>query len=327
MTGSRILVTGATGFLGGAVREAAAIVGVDVVATDRQAAEGVAALDVCSPERLDAVFADAAENGGVDAVVHLAAAGFKDQGLVAGANTQTALAVHVNVEGFVHVVEAAARHGAKRVVWASSTTIYGPASDYVSAPVAEDAPLRPQSAYGVTKTACEHLGPILATRHGLAIVSARLPMVYGPGRWYGGSQQALVDLVESLKTGRPSRVEAWSGDTDWIHVADAATVLMALTLVDEPRSAYHAVGHRGSLADLAQALIQQAGGRSSTQLRTATEGAPDIPALDDSALRRDTGFTPNYPSAIHGASTYLGDSDPLDEAEQSKASFHDRRIP
>lgn len=327
MTGPRILVTGATGFLGVALRNAASAARVDVVATDRRAAEGVAAVDVCSPEQLDTVFMEAAEAGRVDAVVHLVAAGFKDQGLVAGANTQTALAVHVNVEGFVHVVEAAARHGAKRVVWASSTTIYGPAADYAAVPIPEDAPLRPQSAYGVTKTACEHLGPLLAPRHGIDVVSARLPMVYGPGRWYGGSQQALVDLVESLKTGRTANIEAWSGDTDWIHVADAAAVLMALTTVDEPRPAYHAVGHRGSFAGLAQALIQQAGVPASSELRIVPDGAPDIPALDDSALRRDTGFAPRYPSAAEGASTYLEGADQLGEADHHTATDHDRRLP
>lgn len=305
MNAPRLLATGATGFLGVALREAAAAAAVDVVATDRRADEGVTAVDVCSPEQLDAVFQDAAHDGGVDAVVHLAAAGFKDQGLVAGANTQTALSVHVNVEGFVHVVEAAARHGAKRVVWASSTTIYAPSSDYPEVPITEDAPLRPQSAYGVTKTACEHLGPILAARHGVDVVSARLPMVYGPGRWYGGSQQALVDLVDSLKTGVTADIEAWSGDTDWIHVADAAAVLMALAAVDHPRAAYHAIGHRGSFADLAQSLIRQAGAGASGQLRIVPGGAPDIPALDDSALRRDTGFEPHYSNATEGAATYL----------------------
>jgi nucleoside-diphosphate-sugar epimerase len=304
---NRVLVTGASGFLGVAVRRALQDAGIRPCAVDTRPAPGVAAVDVCRPEQLDAVLAGGgAGEGPVDAVVHLAAAGAGDRGLAAGADLDTARAVRTNVEGFVHVTEAAARHGAPRVVWSSSSTVYGPAAGYPGRPIDESAPLRPVTAYGATKAACEHLGPVLAARLGIDVVALRLPMVYGPGRWYGGSQAPLVELADALARGTAVSVPAWRGDADWIHVADAAAAVVALLRTAAPRPAYHVVGHRGSLADLARGLVAAAaerGGRA--VVRPVPDGAPDLPALDDTALRADTGWAPAFPDAACGAADYL----------------------
>jgi nucleoside-diphosphate-sugar epimerase len=298
MSPRRVLVTGASGFLGEAVRRSLEAAGAEPVPADARPAADVHTVDVCRPEQLDEVMA------GVDAVVHLAAMGVSDQGLVAGADADPARAVRVNVEGFVQVVQAAARHGVRRVVWSSSTTVYGPAAGYPHEPIDETAPLRPTTAYGATKAACEHLGPVLSGRLGIPVVSLRLPMVYGPDRWYGGSQKPLVELTEALRTGTPASVQVWSGDADWIHVADAAGALTDLALVDANGAAYHVVGHRGGLAELADALVAAAGNPPSVVVEAVPGGAPDIPAIDDAALRR-LGFTPRYPDAATGAASYL----------------------
>lgn len=301
---THVLVAGATGFLGVAVRACLEASGTQVTAIDVRNAPGIFHVDICATDQLDRILS----TGTVpDAIVHLAAAGKGEEGLVAGAEIDPAGAVRTNIGGFVQVAEAAARHGVGRVVWSSSTTVYGRASDY-SEPVGESAPLRPTTTYGATKAACEHLGPILARELGIEIVSLRLPMVYGPGRWYGGSQAPLVELANALQEGRTTEIEAWEGEADWVHVSDAATALLALLKLQNPHPAYHVLGHRGSFTQLARELVRAAHGVSTITIRTAKAGAPDLPSIDDSLLRQDTGWYPRFADAESGAADYLSQS-------------------
>jgi nucleoside-diphosphate-sugar epimerase len=298
---NHVLVTGASGFLGVAVRAGCVEVGIEVTGVDIRNAPGVLAADISDADQLDSVL-EASPT--IDAIVHLAAAGAGDLGLVAGAAANTAAAVHINVEGFVHIAEAAARHGIKRVLWSSSTTIYGPADEYGSS-IEESAALRPTTAYGATKAACEHLGPILAKTLGIEIVAVRLPMVYGPGRWYGGSQAPMVALAAALHEGSEIEVEAWGGEADWVHVWDAVTAIISLFDLPTLSPAYHVVGHRGSFAELAQELIHAAVDPSRVRVHVVPDGAPNIPAIDDSLLRKATGWKPRFSDAKSGAADYL----------------------
>lgn len=293
---TRVLVTGATGFLGRAVSDLLEAGGTSVVRADVRASGDVRAVDVTSSRDLDNALAEP-----TDSVIHLAAAGIGDSGLAAGAAADPAAAIRTNVEGFAHVVRAAAMHGVRRVVWSSSTTIYGSASGY-DEPVDESADLRPSTVYGATKAACEFLAPVLAAEHDIEVVSLRLPMVYGPGRWYGGSQQSLVALVRAIEAGLPYEIAAGTSDADWIHIGDAAAAFAALLDVPTPRHAYHVVGHRGSLADIAHALAAEA---TEVTVDEHPGGAPDLPQLTDDALRRATGWRPQFPDSISGAADYL----------------------
>lgn len=300
---SHLLITGAAGFLGAAIGAAFEDAGHRVTRTDHRAAEGIATLDICDSDAVNRVMD---ESPRIDAVIHLAAAGVGDRGLVAGAQADPARAVRTNVEGFTHLVQAAARHGVPRVLWSSSTTVYGPADSYRE-PIAETAPFAPETCYGATKAACEHLGPVLAEMLGIEVVSARLPMVYGQGRWYGGSQAPLVDLVNAATSGEPICIGAWTGDGDWIHVDDAASAFVALAAATLPLDpAYHLVGHRGSLAELAYAVVDAAGADPARAVIEQTgPGAPDLPAIDDTALRTVTGWGPRHASARAGAAAYV----------------------
>lgn len=298
---SHVLVTGATGFLGAPLRNHLVQTRFSVTAVDVRSAEGVEIVDIANPEELDLVLNDLPD---LDSVVHLVAAGEGTQGLVAGAAAKTAVAVRVNIEGFINLLEAAARYGARRVVWTSSTTVYGPASGYPHK-IDESASFGPTTAYGATKAACEYLGPIMAEKLGIEVVSLRLPMVYGPGRWYGGSQAPLVALAHALEYREEIDIEAWSGDADWLHVSDVVTAITTLLSLDAPRSAYHVVGHRGSFAELAQAMVRAAGNPTGVRVKVVEKGTPNIPAINDALLRHHAGWAPSFPDALSGARDFL----------------------
>ncbi len=175
---SRVLVTGAAGFIGSHLVEALEAGGHDVVAVDcltdyydpklkRDNVRGrdLLALDLATAELEPLLH-------GVDLVYHLAG----QPGVRASFGPDFVLYVGPNVVASERLFEAAGAQGV-RVVYASSSSVYGDAEAY---PTAEDVVPRPISPYGVTKLACEHLAHALGRAVGLDAVGLRYFTVYGP---------------------------------------------------------------------------------------------------------------------------------------------------
>ena len=169
----RVLVTGATGFIGSRLVDRLVEQGHEVVATSRSAErrawpEGVQArgMDITAPDSFGTAFE------GVDAVVHLAA-------LVTEWGPREEFFLH-GEEGTRHVVDAARAAGVPVFVHVSSIAVYGLAH---SGPVSEDFPRVPREdpiAYNAAKSAAE--GVIEAARaEGYPATIVRPANVYGPG--------------------------------------------------------------------------------------------------------------------------------------------------
>lgn len=184
----RVLVTGAAGFIGSTLVDRLLHEGREVVGLDsfdpfypesekRRNLEAALRCpgfrlqrgdirDVAAVERL---FAD----GCFDAVVHLAA--------LAGVRPsleRPALYADVNVHGTAVILEAAARHGVARLLFASSSSVYG---ERTGGPFQETDPVeRPLSPYAATKRAGELLAHAFHHAHGLSVSCARIFTAYGP---------------------------------------------------------------------------------------------------------------------------------------------------
>src|SRR5919108_6181404 len=164
----RFAVTGAAGFIGSHLAEALVAAGHDVVGIDSFTdyydpalkEENARALDV---RRLD-LAQDELDFAGFDGVFHLAG-----QPGVRSFGDVFPLYLRRNVEASRRVFEAAARD-AVRVVFASSSSVYGEAERY---PTPEDTPPRPLSPYGITKLTCEHLACAYGRSFGLDCVVLR----------------------------------------------------------------------------------------------------------------------------------------------------------
>lgn len=299
-----IAIIGGTGFIGQAVAQAVQRAG------DRPVLVGPETDGVPASRRVDAphVHGDIRDRSSLDAawahirpdgVVHLAAFGAGPRGLLAGAEDDPATAVAVNIGGFVNVVQSAAAHGLRRLVWSSSTTVYGPADSYGPDPVDEAAVLAPVSVYGATKAAAELLSVSLDAQSGCRSIGLRLPLVYGPGRWYGGSQAGLIAFVADVAAERPAQLSASDALVDWIYVEDAAdAVLGALGAVD-PGYAYNLVGHRASLAEVGLAIADHATAAATVEINTVA--GLSLPLADDRAARTQLGFAPRFDLATAAA--------------------------
>jgi nucleoside-diphosphate-sugar epimerase len=146
------------------------------------------------------------------------------------------------------VLEASVRsHRPSRVVYASSSSVYG---DQPPGASREDALPNPVSPYGVTKLAAEHLGRTYEKSFGLPVTALRFFTVYGPRQ---RPDMAFNRFIEALRRGRPIDVYGRGRQLrDFTFVGDIVTGLVAAGEVRTPSPIYNLGG--GAPVILAEAL-------------------------------------------------------------------------
>jgi UDP-glucuronate 4-epimerase len=172
--------------------------------------------DLCDRAAVDALF-DAAR---FDQVIHLAA-----RAGVRPSLQEPALYQRVNVEGTVNVLEAARRVGARKLIIASSSSVYGVNA---KVPFSEDDPIfRAISPYAASKLACEALGHVYHHVYGLDVTMLRLFTVYGPRQ---RPDLAIHKFAKLIDAGKPIPVFG-DGTTarDYTYVTDTVDGIMACT--------------------------------------------------------------------------------------------------
>ena len=292
---SSFLVTGCAGFIGSHLTEALlrrgdAVLGIDAF-TDyypRAAKEANIAQARRHPS-FQLVEADLTELelscllSGVDGIFHLAA----QPGVRGSWGDSFSVYAKDNVLATQRLFEAAAAAGV-RVVFASTSSLYGNAEQY---PTAEDVAPRPISPYGITKLACEHLAYAYGGSHALDCVAMRYFTVYGPRQ---RPDMAFTRIAFALAAGQPFEVYGsgkQSRDVTYVHDAVAAT-LAAMT--HGASGAVYNVGG-GSEASLNEvmALCEALSGRR-LRRRFSASAAGDVrrTAADTSRARGELGWAP-----------------------------------
>jgi nucleoside-diphosphate-sugar epimerase len=285
----RYVVTGAAGFIGSQLGEALQEAGHDVVGVDcftdyydpAVKERNARALDV---RRLD-LADDALDLRGFDGVFHLAG-----QPGVRSFGSRFPLYVRQNVLASQRVFEAAAEAGT-RVVFASSSSVYGEAARY---PTAEDVPLRPLSPYGITKLTAEHLARAYARSFELDAVVLRYFNAYGPRQ---RPDMAFPRVVEALVTGRPFTLfgdgEQSRSFTFVRDVVDATILAMAGA---EAGTTYNVGGGQEATMNEAMATLERiAGRRLDVRREPAVPGDQRRTKADTTRIRADLGWSPRTP--------------------------------
>jgi UDP-glucose 4-epimerase len=158
----------------------------------------------------------------VEAIVHVAALVSPDISV-----RRPELTNAVNVSGTLNVLRAALSNGIKRVVFASSSSLYG---NPRNVPTRENEPLEPITPYGVSKLAGEHYCRVYHKTYDLSTISLRYFNVYGPRQAYNPYSGVITIFANLLSKGLRPRVHGDGTQTrDFIYVSDVVEAnLLAL---------------------------------------------------------------------------------------------------
>ena len=167
--------------------------------------------------------------------------------------------IDINMVGNHNVFAAAAHHGVRRLVFASSASVYG---DPKTLPMHEDGELSPLTPYCISKRAGEDLLRFYQRSKGLSWIALRFFNVYGPGQKTTAYYTSVINhFVNRLRNGLPPVIDGKGEQSmDFIHVTDIArSVVAALESEGDNVPVNIGTGIDTSIAALAKILIEAVG--------------------------------------------------------------------
>lgn len=294
----RALVTGAAGFVGSRLslhlrNEAWDVIGLDSftnyydVKLKRANAEALWRAGVSVIEGDLNVIDLSPLLSNVDVVFHLAG----QPGVRASWGTEFTTYTYSNIDATQRLLEASRdANGLARLVYASSSSVYGNAEQH---PTKEDVRPQPISPYGVTKLAAEHLCSLYATNFGISTVSLRYFTVYGPGQ---RPDMAFTRFANAAVRGEEITVYGSGEQTrDFTYIDDVvqANVLAATTQDVPPGTVLNvAGGSHASVNEVLQIFQELSDSSLLVNYENAMVGDAKATSGDTTAIRTALGWRP-----------------------------------
>jgi nucleoside-diphosphate-sugar epimerase len=241
---------------------------------------------------------EAAERIGATHLLHLA-------GLqVPTCRADPVLGAKVNVIGTLAVFEAAValKDQVRRVVYASSAAVHGPADPASPGPIGDEVRLAPLTHYGAYKVCNELNARVYWLDQGITSVGLRPWTVYGVGRDFGVTSEP-TKAIRSVAAGRPYAI-SYGGLQDLQYVGDvAATFLLALTRPFEGADSFNV---RGAVLPIEEfvATLRAVVPASADLVSHGDRQLPIAPDLDDARLESRFGPLPRTSLADGIAETH-----------------------
>ena len=193
-----------------------------------------------------------------------------------------------NIEATQMLLEACVGMSVERVVYASSSSVYG---DEAEIPMKEDVPLHPVSPYGVSKLAAEQLGYLYYVNHGVPVVSLRYFTVYGPRQ---RPDMGFHRFLKAAIGGQPIVVYGDGEQTrDFTFVSDAVSATIAAAERGRPGAVYNiGGGSRVSVNHVLELVGRTVGRAVAVRREPPQKGDMRDTYADTSRARADLGFAP-----------------------------------
>jgi UDP-glucuronate 4-epimerase len=237
--------------------------------------------DITDRAALDELFASVK----FDQVIHLAA-----RAGVRPSLAEPALYQRVNVEGTVNILEAAREAGVKKIIIASSSSVYGVNS---KVPFAESDPIFAAiSPYAASKLACEALGHVYHHVYGMDVAVLRFFTVYGPRQ---RPDLAVYKFAKLIKAGKPIPVFG-DGSTarDYTFISDIVDGVMACTQKKFGFEIFNLGGSQSvTLTRLIELLEKSVGKRAVIDRQPSQPGDVPLTFADISKSHANLGYQPH----------------------------------
>jgi len=276
ITGTRCLVTGGAGFIGSTIVDqlldagAAEIVVLDNFVrgtwSNLAPARDRGGVNVIKGDICDAALVDELTEG-IDFIFHQAAL------RITRCAEAPREAVDVLINGTLNVLESAVHHKVKKVVAASSASVYGDPSHL---PMDESHPFNNRTIYGAGKIACEQMLRAYYTMYGLNYVAFRYFNVYGPRMDIAGVYtEVLIRWLDALETNQPPLIFGdGTQSMDFVFVGDVARANVLAAQSDVTDEVVNVgTGIQTSLSELCDQLLQLTGSSLRPERREARQVA------------------------------------------------------
>lgn len=201
----------------------------------------------------------------------------------------------INVTGTVNLFQAAYECGIKRVVFASSSSVYG---DTPQLPKVETMPFSPKSPYAVSKAAKEMYSTVFSGLYGMEIIGLRYFNVYGRRQDPSSDYAAVIPrFISTALRNEPIPIEGDGLQTrDFTYIDDVVSAnINALTFKGVGTMAVNiAFGSRISVLDLARAIKDITGSKSEITHKEPRQGDVRDSLADIGKARKHIGYDPKY---------------------------------
>ncbi|HEM62318.1 MAG TPA: NAD-dependent epimerase/dehydratase family protein [Chloroflexi bacterium] len=285
----KILVTGGAGFIGSALANNLVHLGHRVRVIDDLSSGDPAGLDgavsftrgdVRDIPKLWTLLRD------VEVVFHLAARVSVSESILYPVEYN-----EVNVGGTVSLMTAARDAGVRRVVLASSGTVYG---EQAEQPVKESAPVRPPNPYAVSKIASEYYLSALGGLYEIEVVMLRIFNAYGPGQAVPPSHPPAIPhfIRQALSGSTPTIFGSGKQTRDFIYITDVVEALTTAGLVDNVNGLVINVGtgQEVSINDLLKKIENHLGRRVLSLHNPGQSGGVSRLVADTELAQKTLGF-------------------------------------
>lgn len=235
--------------------------------------------DICDPKLLEKIF----KENSIDCVFHLAA-----QVGVRVSVEHPEWALNVNAGGILNILRCINKFGVKRLVNASSSSVFGKS---VYTPMDEKHPVNPISPYGISKLAAEHYCRVFSELYDIETVSLRYFTVYGPRM---RPDLAINIFSQKIARGEPIEIFGDGNQTrDFTFVDD---VTDATLLAQKKGKGIYNIGGGNNikLNDLIMKLENILGKKAKREYTTAMKGDMRDTLADNRKAKAELGWNPRY---------------------------------